>query len=143
MADSLRPHGLQPARLLCPWDSPGKNIAVGCHLLLQGSWGDLTWVSHSTGRFFTICTTNESKVSVLWPLDVKSQLIGKDPHAGKDQRQKEKRVEEDKTVKYHQLNGHECEQTPGNSGGPRSLVCSSPPKSQTQLTTTVINIFAL
>ena len=30
------PSGLQPARLLCPWDSPGKNIAVGCHFLLQG-----------------------------------------------------------------------------------------------------------
>ena len=32
----LRPHGLQPARLLCPWDSPGKNTGVGCHFLLQG-----------------------------------------------------------------------------------------------------------
>ena len=36
MSDSLRPHGLQPDRLLCPWDSPGKNTAVGCHFLLQG-----------------------------------------------------------------------------------------------------------
>ena len=33
---SLRPHGLQLARLLCPWDSPGKNTGVGCHFLLQG-----------------------------------------------------------------------------------------------------------
>ena len=32
----LRPHGLQPARLLCPWDLPGKNTGVGCHFLLQG-----------------------------------------------------------------------------------------------------------
>ena len=32
----LQPHGLEPARLLCPWDSPGKNTAVGCHFLLQG-----------------------------------------------------------------------------------------------------------
>ena len=31
-----RPHGLQPTRLLCPWDSPGKNAGVGCHTLLQG-----------------------------------------------------------------------------------------------------------
>ena len=30
------PHGLQPARLLCPWDFPGKNTGVGCHFLLQG-----------------------------------------------------------------------------------------------------------
>ena len=35
VSDSLRPHGLQPARLLCPWDSPGKNTGVGCHFLLQ------------------------------------------------------------------------------------------------------------
>ena len=34
---SLRPHGLQPARLLCPWDSPSKNTGVGCHALLQGN----------------------------------------------------------------------------------------------------------
>ena len=33
---SLQPHGLQPARLLCPWDSPGKNTGVGGHALLQG-----------------------------------------------------------------------------------------------------------
>ena len=35
MSDSLRPHGLQPTRLLSPWDSPGKNTGVGCHFLLQ------------------------------------------------------------------------------------------------------------
>ena len=36
VSDSLRPHGLQPTRLLSPWDSPGKNTGVGCHALLQG-----------------------------------------------------------------------------------------------------------
>ena len=36
MPDSWRPHGLQPTRPLCPWDSPGKNTGVGCHFLLQG-----------------------------------------------------------------------------------------------------------
>ena len=35
ISDSLRPHGPEPARLLCPWDSPGKNTGVGCHPLLQ------------------------------------------------------------------------------------------------------------
>ena len=35
---SWRPHGLQLARLLCPWDFPGKNSGVGCHLLLQFSF---------------------------------------------------------------------------------------------------------
>ena len=32
----LRPHGLQPSRLLCPWNFPGKNTGVVCHFLLQG-----------------------------------------------------------------------------------------------------------
>ena len=32
----LRPNGLQPARLLCPWDFPGKITGVDCHFLLQG-----------------------------------------------------------------------------------------------------------
>ena len=33
---SFPPHELWPARLLCPWDFPGKNAGVGCHFLLQG-----------------------------------------------------------------------------------------------------------
>ena len=33
---TLWPQGLKPARLLCPWDSPGKNTGVGCHCLFQG-----------------------------------------------------------------------------------------------------------
>ena len=35
MSDSVWPHELQPTRLLCPWDSPGKNTGVGCHFLLK------------------------------------------------------------------------------------------------------------
>ena len=34
VSDSQRPHGLQPTRLLHPWDFPGKNTGVGCHRLL-------------------------------------------------------------------------------------------------------------
>ena len=34
---TLWPQGPQPARLLCPWDFPGKNTGVGCHFLLQRS----------------------------------------------------------------------------------------------------------
>ena len=37
MSTSLEPHGLQPARLLCPWNSPGKNTGMDCHSFLQGS----------------------------------------------------------------------------------------------------------
>ena len=35
MSNSSRPHGLQPTRLLCPWDFPGKRTGVGCHCLLH------------------------------------------------------------------------------------------------------------
>ena len=38
VSESLQPPGLQSTRLLCLWDSPGKNMEVGCHALLQGSF---------------------------------------------------------------------------------------------------------
>ena len=59
VSDSLWPYGLEPTRLLCSWNSPGKNIGMGCHALLQGiflmqgSNPCLLWFLHS-GRFFTI-----------------------------------------------------------------------------------------
>ena len=36
VSDSVGPYGLRPVRLLCPWDSPGKNTGVGCHALFRG-----------------------------------------------------------------------------------------------------------
>ena len=59
VSDSLRPHVLQPARLLCPWDSPGKNTGVGCHALLQGIFP--TQVSCIAGRLFTIWATQGAR----------------------------------------------------------------------------------
>ena len=38
MSVSLQPHGLQPTRLLCPWNSLGKKTGVGSHSLLQGTF---------------------------------------------------------------------------------------------------------
>ena len=35
-SDSVQPHGLEPARLLCPWGSPGQKTGARCHALLQG-----------------------------------------------------------------------------------------------------------
>ena len=35
-SDTSRPHGLQPTKLLCPWDFPGKSTGMGCYALLQG-----------------------------------------------------------------------------------------------------------
>ena len=36
VSSSFQPHGLQPARLLCPWDFRGKNTRAGCYFFLQG-----------------------------------------------------------------------------------------------------------
>ena len=36
VSSSLQPHGLQPSRLICPWDSPGKSTGMSCRFLLQG-----------------------------------------------------------------------------------------------------------
>ena len=64
---------------------------------------------------------------ILCPPDAGSQLIGKDPDAGKDWQQKEKGSAEDEMVrKHHPLNGHEFEQTLGDSEGQQSLACCSP-----------------
>ena len=41
VSEALRPRGLRPVRLLCPWDAPGKNTGVGCHFLLQGIFSTL------------------------------------------------------------------------------------------------------
>ena len=71
-------------------------------------------------------TDAEAEAPILWPPDAKSRLTGKDPDAGKDWRQKEKRAVEDEMVGWHHwLNGHESEQTPGDSEGQGSLACCS------------------
>ena len=65
--------------------------------------------------------------STIWPPDVKSRLIGKDPDAGKYRKQKEKGTAEDEMGRqHHRLNVHESEQTPEDNGGQRSLACYSP-----------------
>ena len=68
----------------------------------------------------------EAEAPVLWVPDVKSWLIGKEPDAGKDWGQEEKRATEDEMVRWHHwLNGHESEQTLGDSEGLGSLACYS------------------
>ena len=62
MSNSVRPHGPWPARLLCPWESPGKNTEVGCHFLLQLSPGicsnscPLSWWCYPTISYIYIYT---------------------------------------------------------------------------------------
>ena len=72
-------------------------------------------------------TVAEAEAPKLWLLDVKSRLVRKNSHAWKDWRQEEKGSTEDEMVGWHhQLNGHEFEQTPGDSEGQGSLECCSP-----------------
>ena len=69
----------------------------------------------------------DAEAPILWPPDGKSWLTGKDPDAGKDWRQKEKRVAEDEIIGWHQwFNGHELGWTPGDGEGQWRLVCWSP-----------------
>ena len=69
--------------------------------------GDQSWVF--SGR-----TDAEAEAPILWPLDVKSQVIGKDPDARKDWRQKEKGMIEDEMVGWHHwLDRREFEQALG------------------------------
>ena len=64
MSDSLQPHRLQPARLLCPCDSLGKNTGVVSHAFLQGvfrprDWTHVSYISALVGGFFTTSTTGK------------------------------------------------------------------------------------
>ena len=46
LSDSVKLYGLWPTRLLCPWDSPGKSIALSCRVLLQG----IFWIQESNSH---------------------------------------------------------------------------------------------
>ena len=72
-------------------------------------------------------TDAEAETPILWPADVKSWLIWKDPDAGKDWRWEEKGTTEDEMVGWHhRLNGHGFGWTLGVGDGQRGLVCCSP-----------------
>ena len=72
-------------------------------------------------------TDAEAEAPVLSPPDAKNQLTGKDPDAEKDWGQEEKGVIEDEMVGWHhRFNGHEFEQTVGDSEGQGSLAFCSP-----------------
>ena len=72
-------------------------------------------------------TDVEAETPILWPPDVKWQLIRKDPDARKDSRQEEKGMTEGEMVGWHhRLNGHEFEQALGDGDGQEGLTCCSP-----------------
>ena len=79
--------------------------------------GDQSWVF--IGR-----TDVEAETPILWPPDVKSWLIWKDPDAGKDWGQEEKGMTEDEMVGWHhRLSEHESGWTPEFCDGQGGLVC--------------------
>ena len=71
-------------------------------------------------------TGAEAEAPILWPPDVKSQLIGKDPDAGKDWRQEKGTTEDEMVGWHHRLNGHESEQSLGDGEVQGSLARCSP-----------------
>ena len=67
-----------------------------------------------------------AEATLLWPLDVKRRLTGKDPDAGKDWRQEEGVAKDEMVGWHHQLNRHEFGQVPGVGDGQGGLACCSP-----------------
>ena len=75
-SNSLRSHTLQPARLLCPWNFPGKNTGVGCHSLLQGIF--LTQGSNPgllNCRQILYCLSHKQTRWDMWKLSTASSLF--------------------------------------------------------------------
>ena len=70
----MRPHGLQPTRLLCPWDSLGQDTGVGCHALFQGIFPTQEW---NLGlRYRRQALLSESAPAVLAPPILPSPCCG-------------------------------------------------------------------
>ena len=57
----------KPARLLCPWDFPGKTTGMGRNFLLQGIFTtmDQSQVSCTAGGFYTICATRKASCQTM------------------------------------------------------------------------------
>ena len=114
MSNSLWPHGLQHARPPCPWPTPRVYLnscpsSQWCHPAISSSivpFSSCRWSSNT-----------------LAP-NGKSQLIVKDPDAGRDWGQEEKGTTEDEMAGWHhRLDGRESEWTPGVGDGQGGLAC--------------------
>ena len=96
--------------LTVPWTAWWSNQSI--------PKGNQPWIF--TGRI-------DAEAPIVWPANADSRLTGNDPDAGKDWGQEEKGTTEDEMVGWHhRFNGHELEQTPGDSEGQGSLMCYSP-----------------
>ena len=128
--------------------NPVYSLVIGVFLLPRSAFLLLLCFSGNSQKFINQLPGNDDttlvvlifllqgEAPILWPPDVKSQLIRKDPDTEKGRRQAEKGTTEDEMVGWHhQLNGHEFEQALGVSDGQGSPVCCSPwlKKNRTQL----------
>ena len=85
---------------------------------------EITPVNPKGNQHWIFIGRTDAEAPILWPSDVKSQLIGKDPNTGKDWEQEEKGVAEDEMVGWHHWSSrHEFEQTLGDSEGQGTLLC--------------------
>ena len=91
------------------------------HAAVHGVTKSQTWLSDWTEWF-----VGRTEAQILWQLDGKSWLIGKNSDTVKDWRQEEMGVTEGEMVgRYHQWSEHESEQTPADNEGPgRPLCCN-------------------
>ena len=81
--------------------------------------GNQSWIF--IGRTYV-----EAETPILWPPDMKSWFIRKDPDVGKDWRHEKEMTEDEMVGCHHRLNGHEFEQALGIGVGQGSLACCSP-----------------
>ena len=70
VSDSLQPHGLQPAKLLCLWNFPGKNTGAGCHFFLQG-----IFPAQGSNSCLLHCQADSLPLSHHWVLTVACRIF--------------------------------------------------------------------
>ena len=94
--------------------------------LLRVPWTKEIKPVHPKGsRSWTFIGRTDAEAPILWPPDGKSQLIGKDPDAGKDWRQEKQMTDDEMIGWHHWFNVPEFEQTLGDGEGQGSLACWS------------------
>ena len=94
-------------------------------LCIPLDWKEIKPVNPEGTQSWIFIRRTDAEAPVLWPPDVKSWLIGKDPDAGKDWRQEKGTTEDEMAGWLHRLNGHEFEQALGVGEGQGSLACCS------------------
>ena len=88
---------------------------------------EIKWVNPKGNQPWIFIGRADAEAPIFWSPDVKGQLTGKYPDAGKDWGQEEKGTTEDEMVGWHHwLDGYEFEQIPGDSEGQGSLAHCNP-----------------